>query len=415
MKKKLLIYLLSVICLAVLSLSAVLIVGCAKEDKYPKWDISSGGGKVFANFSDNGKYGFILTVEGKGKVPEYSSVKDTPWYGKSGRITDIVIKDGITSVGKNAFTDCKVKSVVLPQSVTAVGEKSFNENTLICAYGRASAVGATVYTYSESKPVISGNYWHYMGDTVTVWETKATKVLFIGNSFTFYSDIPSLFGKIATAAGVDVVVDSVTQGSWTLTKFADENDEYGKKVDDKLKASNDYDAIVLQEQSTRPLNNYNDFLTAAKKLRDKINATQTNCRIYLYSTWGYKDEADSRKMTIPEMEEKLREAYENVAQAIGAKVSYVGKAFSTVYNSHKTVNDEYCANPDKYKDSPEKNFALYFLADNKHPSYSGAYLSACVHVATVLGFDPRVSTFTGELDETTATELKNVAYSVVFG
>lgn len=416
MKKKIIIPFLSVLIITALIAALALLFGCSDKNELPKWDISGGGGKVTASFSDNGKYGYILTIEGDGIIPDYTSKKDAPWYGKSGRITEVVIKSGVTAVGGNAFTDCKVKSVVLPESVKTVGQNAFNEQTLICAYGDVTvADGVTVYKYSETKPAASGNYWHYMGELVTVWESKATKVLFIGNSFTYYSDIPSLFRQIAEGAGAEVVVESVTQGSWTLTKFADENDEYGKQVDDKLKAANDYDAVVLQEQSTRPLNNYNDFLNAVKKLRDKINSTQTSCQIYLYSTWGYKEEADMRKMTIPQMEEALREAYSNAAQAAGVKVSYVGAAFTQVYNEHKDVNDNYYLHPENYENSAEKGFALYFKNDNKHPSYSGAYLSACVHVATILGFDPRISSFCGELDEATATALKGVAYSLVFG
>ncbi len=409
MKKKILITALSVVA-AALTIAAA---GCADEDKLPEWDISA---NVTASFSDNGKYGYILTVEGDGAMPDYSSKKDAPWYGKSGRITDVVIKEGITYVGNNAFTDCKIKSVVIPESVKNIGNSSFNENTMVCAYGEVTvADGTAVYTYSEKKPATSGNYWHYMGEFVTVWESKATKVLFIGNSFTYYSDIPSLFGQIAESAGASVTVESVTQGSWTLTKFADEKDEYGGKVDAKLKAANDYDAVVLQEQSTRPLNNYNDFVAAVEKLRDKIRATQTDCDIYLYSTWGYKEEADARKMTIPQMESALREANQNAAKSTGVKVSLVGAAFTKVYNEHKDVNDNYFKDPDKYKDSAEKGFALYFKDDNKHPSYSGAYLSACVHVATILGFDPGISAFDGQLDKATATELKRIAYSIVFG
>ena len=214
--------------------------------------------------------------------------------------------------------------------------------------------------------------------------------LFIGNSFTYYSDVPKLFEQIATSAGDGVIVDSVTQGAWNLTKFADPNDEHGKRVDEKLKASNDYDAVILQEQSTRPLTNYNEFLKAAKSLQSKIKSTQKNCRVYLYSTWGYKEEAEQRKITIPEMEAQIRTAYENAASTMGVSVSYVGKAFSAVYTDNKEIN-------------------LYF-EDDKHQSYAGAFLSACVHVATILDTDPRFAAFTGELDEATAKVLKEAAF-----
>lgn len=392
--------------LIILALSALLISGCGdSDDPYKGWELSS---TVTAKFSDNGKYGFILTVEGNGEIPDYNSKKDTPWYSKSGRVTEIKISDGITKVGKNAFCECvAAKSVVLPESVTETGEKAFAEGTQYFAYSKVTvADGGKVYVYSENAPTQAGDFWHYKNGIITVWDTvgKTMKVLFIGNSFTFYSDIPNLFAKVAEGADKKVIVESVTQGSHTLEKFADENDTFGKQVDSKLKANSDYDAIVLQEHSTRPITDYAKFLAAAKGLQSKINSTQENCEIYLYATWGYKEGADARKITVPEMEGQLRKAYSDAAKEMGVKVCNVGAAFTRIYEQHPELN-------------------LYFAADNKHPSYTGAYLSACVHAATILGCDVRTSSFNGVPSDDTdkiykeefAQILKETAYAVVSG
>ena len=84
---------LSAILLAVAALAAacaaVFFAACTGGDEY-RWDVSGADGKITAYFSDNGKYGFILNVEGNGRMNDYSSVKDTPWYGKSGRVTEVV-------------------------------------------------------------------------------------------------------------------------------------------------------------------------------------------------------------------------------------------------------------------------------------------------------------------------------------
>ena len=407
MSRKYRISLTVVLSLIAVMLFAIPLGGCAKEEEeFPVWQLSS---TVTASFSDNGKHGYILTVEGTGDMPEYSSKKDTPWYGKSGRVTEIVVKDGITSVSKNAFTECfYVKSAELPETVTKIGENAFAVTSKAYAKNsEAAATGANVYVYSEEEPTTAGNYWHYLNGIATVWQTtaKVTKVLFIGNSFTYYSNIPKIFENICNSVGAKVVADSVTMGSHTLEKFADATDEYGKIVDQKLNASNDYDVVVLQEQTTRPLTDYDKFVAGAKSLQQKINATQTNCQIYLYSTWGYKEAADARKITIPEMEGQIRTAYDNAAKELGVKVSYSGAAFSKVYTEHPEIN-------------------LYYYADNKHPSYLGAYLSACVHAATILKADPRATDYLGSnpadsndevLDENTAKILREAAYSIVNG
>jgi len=413
MKKKSLITLAVILSLVVVALSAMLLCSACNDDK-TSWNISSDGGEMKAYFSDNGKHGFILNIEGSGAMPDYSSEKDTPWYGKSGRVTEIKIADGITSIGKNAFAQCVyIDKVILPASVTAVGENAFSAKTECFAYSSVVTVAGdtVVYNYSETAPTTAGKYWHLKNDIITVWESNivTTKVLFIGNSFTYYSDIPGLFGKIAASADKSVVVDSVTQGSWTLTKFADENDEYGKIVDEKLKANNDYDVVVLQDQSTRPVDSYSGFLSGAKALQTKINATQKNATIYLYSTWAWEEEAAARKTTVPELEKKICEAYDNAAAEMGVKVTHVGTAFTKVYTDYP-------------------NYKLYWWEDNKHPSYLGAYLSACVHVATILNCDPRTADYVGhndtdlntedkdvKLDEATAKILRQIAYEVAFG
>ena len=224
---------------------------------------------------------------------------------------------------------------------------------------------------------------------------QRTKVLFIGNSFTFYSDIPDIFRKLADGAKESVAVESVTKGAYTLSKFADSADAFGKIVDDKLRSSDDYDVVILQEQSMRPLGDYDGFWTAVKSLKDKIENTQKNCRIYLYSTWGYAAGADSLGVTVVQMEQCLTDAYNSVAAETGTKVCYVGKAFSSAYVEHTEID-------------------LYYT-DAKHPSYAGAFLSACVHAATVLGINPCDSAFAGELDEQTASVLKQIALAAVAG
>lgn len=224
---------------------------------------------------------------------------------------------------------------------------------------------------------------------------KTEKILFIGNSFTYYSDVPAIFKEIADSAGKKVRVESVTQGSWNLSKFADEKDEYGKQVAKKLAVEDEYSAVVLQEQSTRPLDNYSGFLSGARKLVEKITSSQGNCRIYLYSTWGYEEEAAARQMTVPEMEGEIRKAYQKAAAALDVKVSYVGKAFSAVYTQYPQYN-------------------LYH-SDGKHQSYTGAFLSACVHAATILNLNPETLSYTGKLDAQTAEVLKSAAQKAVNG
>ncbi len=68
-----------------------------------------------------------LTISGNGDMYDYSW-SSAPWYNKSGSIVNVVIKDGVTSIGTYAFIECSnLKSVSIPASVTSIGDGAFEE------------------------------------------------------------------------------------------------------------------------------------------------------------------------------------------------------------------------------------------------------------------------------------------------
>lgn len=190
-------------------------------------------------------------------------------------------------------------------------------------------------------------------------------VLFIGNSFTFFYDVPSLFNSLCEKDGRSVDVESVTCGGWTLERHASVDDKCGKTVDEKLKSGKKYDVIILQEYSNRPIENYDSFLGGCKALAEKIRADNESARIILYETWGYGDEFEYLKEKAWKSEamfERLEKAYADAAKEINAEVSHVGRGMVSLYRT--TSIDPY----DR---------------DRKHQSYAGSYLAAVTHFLRV--------------------------------
>ena len=66
----------------------------------------------------------ILTISGNGDMPNDFSIK--PW-NKEGIFEKVIIKEGVTSIGKVAFSDCtRLKSVVIPNSIQLIGQQAFS-------------------------------------------------------------------------------------------------------------------------------------------------------------------------------------------------------------------------------------------------------------------------------------------------
>lgn len=207
---------------------------------------------------------------------------------------------------------------------------------------------------------------------------------------------------MAEDLGYYVETYSITGPGWELSKHATATDTCGKQVEKLLNAVNDFDYVVLQEQSTKPYKNYAGFLNGVKAMQQKIESTQEHAQIYLYETWGSPYSANEDKTSIQQMELKLLKSYNDAAKECGLKVSYVGRAFTYVYENHSSI--------------------YLWDTDNRHQGYKGAYLSGLTHAGTILGCDVQNTKFVRDetyrapqLDEATVTALREAAYKAAHG
>ena len=317
---------------------------------------------------------YTLTINGTGKGKSFNKKEEVPWNPVVKKITQVFINDGITSIGDYYFSSIALKQIILPKSVRRIEDNSFNSITELYSYNTEvdNAKYNNIYYYSENELTTNGNYFHVVNDQIVLW--KIIKLLFIGNSFTYRPGttdnpfIPYAFMELGKKAGLNLQVDSVVMGSYTLAKFINPSDSMGAIVNQKLDDNNDYDYIILQEQSTTPINSYNGFETAVGKFVTKVKETQDHAKIILYETWGSPGGLSSANCkTIEEMEDKLRKAYADCGDKYNLQVNYVGKGFTHVYKNYPDIN--------------------LYDADERHPSYEGAYLSSCIHLISIFGLD----------------------------
>ncbi len=209
------------------------------------------------------------------------------------------------------------------------------------------------------------------------------RVLFIGNSFSYYNDslhghLRSLVEAADPAHAKDYVFKSVTISGGYLI-------DHAGSVPYMLK-SGPWDVVVLQGQSTEPMPSnpkFQRFREAARAYDGLIRAS--GAKTVFFMTWAYRDKPE---MTVP-----LEEGYEGIANALDDLVVPVGLAFRR-----------------SLKERPD--LVLHFK-DNHHPSMAGTYLAACTFYSALYGKSPVGNPYIADLDSDTAKFLQGVAWETV--
>ncbi len=134
------------------------------------------------------------------------------------------------------------------------------------------------------------------------------KVLFIGNSHTYYNDLPAIFASMAEKDGIACEVVMIAHGGWFLAQHVQEPDVRFNICHGK------YDYVVLQERahSFGPAEKYFD---AVRTLDEWIRGAGS--KTVLYMCWACKEEEYRQA--------EITEANERIAGETGAILAPVGR------------------------------------------------------------------------------------------
>lgn len=222
---------------------------------------------------------------------------------------------------------------------------------------------------------------------------ESARVLFIGNSYTYVNDLPTMLSNIASSFGDQVTHDSQTPGGATFQAHT-QNAATWTKIN-----SQNWDVVVLQAQSQEPsfpddqVNN--GTLPFAKQLADSVYANHFCSEVMMYMTWGRKngDPQWAPISTFNGMNERLRSAYLRMADSVQGSVSPVGSAWKYVRENYPSIE--------------------LYNPDESHPSIAGTYLAACTFYASIFRKSPVGSSFISSLDPVDAANLQLAAATTV--
>ena len=70
----------------------------------------------------------VLTINGIGAMQDYAYSTSMPWYSYWPKIKQVILPDGLTTIGIRAFTNCAhLKSINIPEGVISIGDFAFGQ------------------------------------------------------------------------------------------------------------------------------------------------------------------------------------------------------------------------------------------------------------------------------------------------
>ena len=223
------------------------------------------------------------------------------------------------------------------------------------------------------------------------------KACFIGNSYTYFNDMPGMVSALANADGNTLIKDQNTPGGHTLNAHSTNTTTLSKISGDT------WDFVILQDQSQLPSFPWwqvsEEVLPYAEILVDSIRSAN-ECAIPLfYNTWGRRDGDpmwDSIN-TFTKMNQRLHHTYDYMADKHSGMLAPVGIGFAHIADD---------------PDSPIDHAALY-APDGSHPSPQGSYLAACLFYEAIFETSAEGNTYVpAEISEDEANYLQGVAHHV---
>lgn len=224
---------------------------------------------------------------------------------------------------------------------------------------------------------------------------KETSILFIGNSYTYRNDMPTIFQEIAKSKGKNVYVEHCTQGKATLV-IQSKRDEVFHAIN-----SRKWDYIIIQASSRDLIRDTSIInrktIPALKKILTAIDQNNPMAKKLFYMTWGYRngfkpyEDMDS----YDEMTNKVKKGYLSLKKRFDIGVVPVGMAWFNVRHTHEDI--------------------VLYVKDGAHPSLKGSYLAACCFYAGIFGDDATGAKYFSKLGPKTCNILQQTASSTVLG
>jgi len=192
-------------------------------------------------------------------------------------------------------------------------------------------------------------------------DSLSLKILFIGNSLTYYNDQPHLFWYMANSVGKKLYIDQATiPGAHML-------DHLGSEFTKDKISSQKWDIVILQEaiDGIAFSENHAYIIDYLQEMKTLILANNSQTKIAYFLSWTLKRgyQQGYQFYSYETFQKMLRDGTAAVSKKMDFMVAPVGWAW--------------------YKVIQEQPEIQLFNMDGSHPSFIGSYLGACVYFVMI--------------------------------
>lgn len=225
-------------------------------------------------------------------------------------------------------------------------------------------------------------------------EINPMNVLFIGNSYTHYHNMPFIFEKMAVSKNIKINVEMNAKSNHTFKMHSARTEMY-----DAIR-SKKWDYVVLQGFS-RELKYSKEHIDTSslpyfKIILDSIYTVNPCTNVLLFMTWGYENgytELDSSSSsTYLEMFNSIEFGYKYLSSQFDIPIVPVGHVWKLFRQKHPSIN-------------------LYH-EDGQHPNLNGSYLAASSFYSSIFKSSAENS-FIPKMDSLVAKNIQKLAFDEI--
>jgi hypothetical protein len=211
-------------------------------------------------------------------------------------------------------------------------------------------------------------------------QNDTMKVLFVGNSFTYYNDYPAMFKQMAQAVNRPVLIQThapggVSVGDTSQGTMAHMNNPalYA------LIRSNDWDYLVLQDNQGRFVYDYGVFPASSKvieghlKIRDSLLYHNPCAHMLWFAGWGPKSGYPPFSNTGTGLISRIYNNYRYLLDTAGQVIAPIGPAWQRIIANYPGIE--------------------LWDADDVHPGPKGSFLTASVVFSSIFKSSPMHSSW----------------------